>query len=167
MLLAIFSLHTNTFAADPISPYTIETLIGNTAPDFTLNDQHGNSITLSTFRGRPVLLNFWAPWAPNSLHEVKNLIALRNQPEMSDLVILGITAARTHSATDLAKQLSANYPLLDDPELVVTKRRYDVFMVPITFLIDRDGRVKKIFYGQQEWLWPAMQKQLFEHIRMR
>ncbi len=55
-------------------------------------------MALSALRGKPVLLNFWAPWAPNSQEEVRTLIRLRSQPALKELVILGITADRNPDA---------------------------------------------------------------------
>jgi len=164
-LLAVFFCCTPAFGTDQLSPLAIESLIGKPAPDFTLTDQNGQPVALSAFRGKPVLLNFWAPWAPNSKEEVRTLIVLRTQTAMKELVIIGITADRNpDTAAAFLGAMPINYPVLSDPGLVVTMRKYAAFMVPITILIDRSGLVKKIYYGQQEWLRPSVQKQLTEHI---
>lgn len=164
-LLAVFFCFPPAFGAEQLSPFAIESLIGKPAPDFTLNDQNGQPVTLSALRGRPVLLNFWAPWAPNSQEEVRTLIRLRSQPALKELVILGITADRKpDAAAAFSGAIQINYPVLNDPGLVVTTRKYAAFMVPITILIDRNSLVKNIYYGQQEWLRPNLRQQLAEHI---
>lgn len=164
-LLAVFFCFPSAFGAEQLSPFAIESLIGKPAPDFTLNDQNGQPVALSALRGKPVLLNFWAPWAPNSQNELRTLIALRKQTAMKQLVILGITADRKpDAAAAFPVAMQINYPVLSDPGLVVTKERYQAFMVPLTLLIDRAGVVTKIYYGQQEWLRPDVQKQLSGHI---
>lgn len=165
VLLAVFLLLAPAVFAQQLSPFAIESLIGNPAPDFTLNDQNGQPVPLSALRGKPILLNFWAPWSPNSKDEVRTLLALRREPALKELVIIGITADRNpDAASAFLGALQMNYPVLSDPGLVVTTRKYAVFMIPLTILIDRNGLVKKIYYGQQEWLRPSMQKQLAGHI---
>jgi peroxiredoxin len=115
-----------------------------------------------------VLLNFWAPWSPNSRAEVMSLIQLRARADMKELVILGITADRTpDAAQSFLKKASRNYPILADPGLRVTTQRYAAFMIPLSILIDRNGVITKIYYGQQEWLRPSLQQQLAEHVAIR
>lgn len=129
-------------------------------------DQNGKPVTLSSFRGRPVLLNFWAPWAPNSRAEVMSLIQLRARADMKDLVILGITADRkTDSALAFLSGNPANYPILQDPGLNVSLQRYSVFMSPTTLLIDRSGIIRKLYFGQQEWGREKMVRELIEFAR--
>lgn len=168
LFLAVFLSASPAAFADQLSPFTIESLAGKQAPDFTLIDQRGNQVTLSSFRGKPVLLNFWAPWAPNSIEEVGTLTKLRERADMKDLVILGIAADRKpEAAQSFLKHTPVNYPMLTDPGLMVTMQRYSAFMAPISFLIDRSGVITQIYYGQQEWLQPSLQKQLAEHIGIR
>ncbi len=168
-LLAVFLLLSpNAASAEQLSPFLIDQLVGKEAPDFTLKDQRGQPVTLSSFRGRPVLLNFWAPWAPNSADEVAALIHLRNKHEMKELVILAITAdKKSDKAEAFLRQRAVNYPVLSDPGLKVTKELYFVFMSPTTMLIDRNGIVAKLYFGQQEWLRSKMQQQLAEHVNNR
>ncbi len=168
LLAAFLLLSPNAASSEQLSPFLIDQLVGKQAPDFTLKDQRGHPVTLSTFRGRPVLLNFWAPWAPNSRDEVASLIHLRNKHEMKELVILAITVDKIPDKADaFLQQMAVNYPVLSDPGLKVTKERYFVFMSPTTMLIDRSGVVAKLYFGQQEWLRPNLQKQLAEHISNR
>lgn len=168
IILAAFLLIAPASFADQLSPFTIGSLVGKQAPDFTLIDQQDKQITLSSFRGRPILLNFWAPWSPNSIDEVNTLVELRRRADMNELVIIGITVDKKPDAAEaLLRQTSLNYPLLTDPELIVTTQRYAAFMVPLSLLIDRNGVITKIYYGQQEWLRPNLQKQLAEHVGNR
>jgi len=99
---------------------------------------------------------------------VKTLIRLRSQPALKELVILGITADRTpNAAMAFISAHPVSYPILTDPGLVVAKERYAAFMIPLSLLIDRNGVISKIYYGQQEWLRPSLQQQLTEHIANR
>ncbi|HMK42623.1 MAG TPA: redoxin domain-containing protein [Dissulfurispiraceae bacterium] len=158
-LLALFFLPSAD--ADELSPFLIDNLIGKSAPDFTLQDQNGRSIALSSLHGKPVLLNFWAPWAPNSRAEVITLGKLRVRPDMKELVILGITVDKNETdAKQFVRQATVPYPVLSDPELAVTEKLYAVFMVPTTIFIDRQGVIARIFFGQQEWLNPALLRNL-------
>ncbi|KAF0182202.1 MAG: alkyl hydroperoxide reductase [Nitrospirae bacterium] len=166
LLLAAVFFFPPAASAEQLSPFAIDQLIGKKAPDFTLSDQSGASVTLSTFLGKPVLLNFWAPWSPNSLDEVSTLVRLRERADMKELVVIGITADKKADAAQVFLQRKpVNYSLLTDPGLIVTTRRYAAFMVPLSLLIDRNGIVTKIYFGQQEWLRPKMLQALVEHLK--
>jgi cytochrome oxidase Cu insertion factor (SCO1/SenC/PrrC family) len=60
LLFTIHYLRLTVVHAQPLSPYAIEKLSGQKAPDFTLKDINGNSVSLSSFKGKVILLNFWA-----------------------------------------------------------------------------------------------------------
>ena len=167
LLLAVFFfLVPPTVSARQLSPFAIDSLVGKPAPDFTLPDQNGRTVTLSAFRGRPVLLNFWAPWAPNSRAEVMSLIQLRARADMKDLVILGITLDRkTQEAEAFLRETPVDYPILQDPGLIVSQQRYSVFMSPTTLLIDRNGIIRKLYFGQQEWGREKLIRELADFVR--
>ncbi|HSW64012.1 MAG TPA: TlpA disulfide reductase family protein [Dissulfurispiraceae bacterium] len=166
LLLAAFLFFLPAASVEQLSPFVIDQLVGKQAPDFTLTDQNGKSVTLSTFHGKPLLLNFWGPWAPNSLDEVRTLVRLRERADMKELVVIGITAdKKTDAAQAFLRRKPVNYPILTDPDLSVTTHRYAAFMIPLSLLIDRHGIVTKIYFGQQEWLRPKMLQAIVEHVK--
>jgi len=119
---------------------------GYLAPSFTLNDTLGQSVSLADYRGRPVVLNFWASWCPPCRAEM---------PEFQDAsakykghaTVLGIDQGEPHSiVSDFGNSLGISYPLLVDEESIVN-REYGVTALPTTVFIDSDGIVREVVTG--------------------
>lgn len=122
---------------------------GKAAPlHFTLKDMHGVDVTLSSFKGKVILLNFWATWCGPCKAEIPSLVELQAQYR-DDLVILGFSVDDTvEKMQPYAAQYKINYPLL------VGNGREDVqdafgplFGIPVSVIIDRDGRIAKKHSG--------------------
>ena len=128
--------------------------IGSTAPDFTVNDGQ-KSVTLSQFRGKPVLLNFWATWCPPCVEEVPALVALQQQ--VGDRVtILAVSMDEDESAYKAftAKNMPGMLTVRDPAHK--SSSVYGTFAYPETFLIDRDGKIQRKFIGAVNWTSPEM-----------
>lgn len=134
--------------------------------DFQLSDLDGRPRSLAEFRGRTVLLNFWATWCGSCFAEMPGLVELQ-QRHPEDLVILGISldtvgtepaagATAPPTATDLgdlrkrvrlaAARSRLSYPILLDPENRIG-RRFDGGELPTQVLIDAQGRLVRRFLG--------------------
>jgi thiol-disulfide isomerase/thioredoxin len=128
--------------------------IGTTAPDFTVSDGQ-RTVKLSQFRGKPVLLNFWATWCPPCVQEVPGLVAL--QQEMGDKVT--IVAVSMDVDEEAYKAFTAKKMpgvlTVRDPEHK-SSSLYGTFAYPETFLIDKDGKIQRKFIGPMEWNSPDM-----------
>jgi cytochrome c biogenesis protein CcmG/thiol:disulfide interchange protein DsbE len=116
------------------------------APDFTLSDSSGAPVRLSDFRGKVVLLNFWATWCAPCLREIPWFIEFqRSHP---DLVILGVSLDDKGWAAvqPFAAQMHINYRLaMATPDLI---RAYGgLRAVPATFIVDRSGRIAAVHIG--------------------
>ena len=118
---------------------------GPPAPDdaarpFTLSDLDGRPVTLASFKGRLVLLHFWATWCPTCREEMTILEeGARAHPET--LVILGINLGEKRSkVASYVKESGITFPILLDARGKVAAS-YGVLSLPITLVIDRDGRV--------------------------
>ncbi len=119
-----------------------------TAPDFTLKDLSGKSVTVSSFRGKsPVLLVFSATWCPYCRRQIPYLIDLRKKIQVQDLAIYTIDVAepRDKVAAFVASK-GINYPVLLDPTNKVADL-YGASGIPFFVLIDRDGNVAATDYG--------------------
>jgi thiol-disulfide isomerase/thioredoxin len=112
-------------------------------------------VKLSQFRGKPVLLNFWATWCPPCVQEVPGLVAL--QQEMGDKVT--IVAVSMDVDEEAYKAFTAKKMpgvlTVRDPEHK-SSSLYGTFAYPETFLIDKDGKIQRKFIGPMEWNSPDM-----------
>lgn len=119
-------------------------LIGNVegvrAPDFTLSSLDGRKVKLSDFRGKAVLLNFWATWCPPCRVEMPWFEDLQRQYAKDGLVVLGVAMDDSEPASiaKFASELGVNYPVLLGTDQV-SDDYGDVQYLPTTFYISRDG----------------------------
>lgn len=142
-----------------------------TAPDFTLVDADGKSVTLSQFKGKTVVMNFWASWCEPCLEEMPSLARLAVALEdRKDIVFL--TVNTDEDATVMREKLldkltqdpnvekkvlqriesgALPFLILRDPELSVSKGLYGTTMYPETWIIDPKGFIRSRFDGPREW----------------
>ena len=120
------------------------------APDFTLPDLEGNSLTLSDFKGRVIILNFWATWCPPCRREIPDFVELYEKYKDEGLVIIGVSLDRgdSRSVKQFSKNYKINYPIVLG-NVTVTQDYGGVRAIPTTFIIDRKGNVKEKYVGYQ------------------
>ena len=128
--------------------------INETAPDFTLTDSD-KTITLSQLRGKPVLLNFWATWCPPCIEEMPSLVQL--QKNLGDKVTI---LAVSEDADDGAyKQFIRDHNIdlltVRDPKNSANVL-YGTFKFPETYVIDKDGVIRRKFIGAADWNNPEI-----------
>jgi thiol-disulfide isomerase/thioredoxin len=125
--------------------------IGNTAPAFTITDAE-HTVSLSQFRGKPVVLNFWASWCQPCIEETPSLVALQK------LVGNKVTVLAVSEDSDDAayKQFIRDHQV--DMLTVRDNRRtneiYGTFKYPETFIIDSNGKIVRKFIGATDWTSP-------------
>jgi cytochrome c biogenesis protein CcmG/thiol:disulfide interchange protein DsbE len=113
---------------------------GGAAPSFSLSDLGGRSVSLADFRGKVVVLDFWATWCPPCKREIPDFISLQKQYGPEGLQIVGIALDEPEKVHAFARQNEMNYPVLlgtDD----VAMRYGGIEGIPTTFIIDRGGRI--------------------------
>ncbi|HWC17548.1 MAG TPA: TlpA disulfide reductase family protein [Terriglobales bacterium] len=114
---------------------------GKQAPDFALKDLDGKQVKLSDFRGKAVLLNFWATWCGPCKVEMPWFVELQKQYGPQGLEIVGV--ALDDSGKDeiqkFAKDMGVNYTILQGQDDVGDA--YGAIGLPTTFYIDRNGRI--------------------------
>lgn len=114
------------------------------APDFALRTFAGPNARLSEFRGNVVLISFWATWCGPCQQELPRLEDLQERYGPAGLVTLGISLDDDFGrARDMAQRLAVTFPLLLDQTREVA-RLYQVDAMPMTILIDREGRVRHV-----------------------
>ncbi|MFZ1931014.1 MAG: TlpA disulfide reductase family protein [Candidatus Sulfotelmatobacter sp.] len=116
--------------------------LASPAPDFTLQSLDGKTMRLSDFRGKAVLLNFWATWCGPCKIEMPWFVELQNQYASQGFQIVGVAMddASKEDISKFAKDMGVNYPILIGKESVGDEYG-GVPALPETFLIGRDGKI--------------------------
>jgi peroxiredoxin len=122
------------------------------APDFTLQTLEGRAAQLREFRGKLVLLNFWATWCAPCLHEMPSMERLYQTFKQTDFVLLAVSTDRQGAevAKPYVDNLKLTFPILLDSTSVVS-RQYSVRGLPTTYLIDPDGLMIGVVIGARDW----------------
>lgn len=123
--------------------FTKNTTQEKAAPDFRLKNLDGQFVTLSEFRGKPVLINFWASWCQPCREEMPYLQQVYDEWTSKGLVLLTIDMGETPAAINkFFAENNLSLPVLLDTDKEVG-REYGITGVPETFLIDKNGIIRK------------------------
>jgi thiol-disulfide isomerase/thioredoxin len=121
------------------------------APELKASDLKGAPKSLADYRGKVVLLNFWASWCPPCLREMPSMERLRVKMAGRPLAVVALDSAETREEVDAyLSRMKLGFPILLDPEGSNTKL-WKVFALPTTFLLDAEGRVRYVLTGPTEW----------------
>ena len=125
-------------------------LHGQVAPDFELASLEGKNVKLSDFRGKAVLLNFWATWCEPCKVEMPWFVELQKEygPQGFQIVGVAMDDASTDDIAKFAKDMGVNYPILVGKEAVGLSYG-GVNVLPTTFFLDRNGKVLAREFGLQ------------------
>lgn len=127
---------------------------GQRAPDFTLANLEGNSMRLSDYQGKRVLLNFWASWCPPCQVEMPHMQKFYEDYQQQDVVILGVNMTSIEKHQDDVQQFISKgaytFPILLDPKGEVMQA-YQVTAYPTTYLLDSSGVIQDKFVGAMSY----------------
>lgn len=125
---------------------------GQVAPDFRLRDMNGQMVSLSDFRGKVVLLNFWATWCGPCRVEMPAMEELYRQYPRKDFEILAVsTDAQGVAVTrPFQQENKLTFPILHDADFRVGLS-YGARTLPMTFMVDRNGIVRQQIFGARDW----------------
>jgi peroxiredoxin len=130
--------------------------VGDSAPSFNLTADDGSGVRLEDYRGKFVLLNFWATWCPPCVEELPSLNGLHQQFQEKGLVVLGISVDEDREAyQQFLTRNGVAFPTVRDPERGISTR-YGTMKYPETFLINREGLVIRKYIGAENWERPEI-----------
>ncbi len=146
------------FAAASLAASSLE---GQAAPDFVLRSASGENLRLSECRGDVVLINFWATWCGPCRQEMPLLDDLYGRYQRVGFSLLGINIDDdSRRAMQMVEELGVNFPVLFDESKEVSKL-YEVEAMPVTVLVDREGRVRHVHHGYK----PGYEEKYLTEIR--
>jgi peroxiredoxin len=129
--------------------------IGTPAPDFTVQDAD-RKIELRDFRGRTLVLNFWATWCAPCVEEVPSLVQLEQRFGNKGISVVGVSVDVDSDAYHkFLKDYKVDFLTVRDPDQK-SSRLYGTFKYPETYIIDRDGIVRRKFIGAVDWAQPEI-----------
>lgn len=129
LLLMIFMLFATPLAAEPV--------------DFSLPDLNGRMQSLSDYRGKWVVVNFWATWCPPCLEEIPDLVHFHDARKDKDAVVLGINFedAAPEQLRTFVDDYLISYPILLNPDLGAPTPTMTVGGLPTTYIISPEGEL--------------------------
>jgi peroxiredoxin len=141
---------------------------GDQAPEFRLPALDGKLAGLSDYRGKVVMVHFWATWCPPCIEELPVLDRMYRGFAGRDLVVLAVSVDEggTETVTSFLKKNALSLPVLLDPGAPVA-HSYGTFKFPETYILDRSGIVRYKVIGQADWSVPANVKAIRDMIDQR
>ena len=123
------------------------------APEFTLQSLAGGELSLSDFRGKLVLLNFWATWCMPCRQEMPSMEQLWQKYQNQGLVILAVSTDEggPKRVQNFVKKLKLSFPVALDPDSKVSDV-YQVSGLPVSYLVDREGHLLAEITGSEDWM---------------
>jgi peroxiredoxin len=124
---------------------------GGPPPAFALEDLAGRTHRLADYRGRVVLVNFWATWCEPCRAEMPSIERLRAALADRPFTVLAVNLGEPKSRIEkfLARTPLA-FPVLLDRDTAVAKA-WRARILPATYLVGRDGRIRQVHYGELDW----------------
>jgi cytochrome c biogenesis protein CcmG, thiol:disulfide interchange protein DsbE len=130
-------------------PRSVGVNIGDAAPDFELQTIDGQSVKLSDYKGKKVILNFWATWCPPCKEEMPKLEKYYDQ-KPADVELLAVnftvTEKKRENVVQFVQKHQYSYPILLDEKNKVNST-YEILSLPTTYFIDSEGVIREKFTG--------------------
>jgi cytochrome c biogenesis protein CcmG, thiol:disulfide interchange protein DsbE len=129
--------------------------IGTQAPDFIVQDAD-RRVEIRDFRGKTVLLNFWATWCAPCVEEMPSLVQLQRRMKDKNVTVVAVSVDVDNDAYhDFLKDHQIDLLTVRDPDQKANNL-YGTFKFPETYIIDRNGVVRRKFIGAVDWSQPEI-----------
>ena len=124
---------------------------GGPTPALSLKDLDGASHTLAAYRGKVVILNFWATWCEPCREEMPSFNRLKKSLEGTPVAMFAVNIGEGEARINgFLGKVPVDFPVLLDRDAQVS-RAWKVRLMPTTFIIGPDGRVRYSFAGERDW----------------
>ena len=131
---------------------------GDPAPGFRFKDQSGRQYSLVDFRGKVVLVNFWATWCPPCLEEMPSIEQMQQRMAKAPLAILALSVDDSWGPVNqFMKQNGFTLPVYSDFDKRISTL-YGTSMYPETYVVDKRGKVAYKVVGATDWMSSEMLK---------
>jgi len=159
LLMAVALLGLTTTMA-PLHARELKDLAPKPAPALVLPTLKGATVDLAAYRGKVVLVNFWATWCPPCRKEMPSMNRLVQLMDGQPFVILGVNAGESPESVEaFLMETPVNFPvLLDVPGS--TLKPWKAFVFPASFVMDKRGQVRMGLLGSIEWDEPAVAERI-------
>jgi thiol-disulfide isomerase/thioredoxin len=142
---------TAAFAVSLAAPLAAKPVTPVPGPVWTLRDVNGKAVTSADFKGKVVVVDFWATWCPPCRTEIPGYIALQKKYGDDGLVFIGISVDgddQVPAVKDFIKKFGINYPIVMADDSI--QGAFGVNQgYPTTYIIDRDGRIRNKKVGRE------------------
>ena len=133
-------------SAQPLKPWA-----GGATPALELTDAEGKLHRLADYRGRAVLVNFWATWCVPCREEMPSMERLRGALQGKPFVVLAVNVGEgARAARAFGEKTGLGFPLLLDPDTKTT-RAWNARVLPASFVVGPDGRIRYSYFGAIDW----------------
>lgn len=134
------------------------------APELRLSDLEGKEHNLKDYRGKVVLLNFWATWCPPCIKEITSINNLQNHFSKDDFVVLSVDIGEEPKDIQaFLEHIPAEYPVLVDSNSSSVEP-WQLKAFPSTYIIDKEGHLRYMYFGGLEWDEPEITKFLEKNL---
>jgi peroxiredoxin len=133
------------------------------APDFSIKDLQGNVLNLAAYKGKVLVINFWATWCPPCRREIPDFIAAYKDLKDEGLEILGVSVDQitAPALVDWTRKMGMNYRVaLATPEMITAYEPGDY--IPATIIVDRKGMIR---FRQSELMTKDTLSRLFRQYQ--
>jgi len=125
--------------------------VGVEAPSFQLTTLDGQTVQLKDWRGKRVVLDFWATWCPPCRKEIPHFVKLHNETSRDQLMILGISDEDEATLKSFVKRQKVSYPIASSKGVRLPEPYALIRAIPTTFFIDRKGIIQKVVVGYHDF----------------